>query len=499
MRYLVSGKEMKQYDQNTTNKFHVPELVLMEQAAMAFTEKLLRLKPQIHTALIVCGSGNNGADGLAVARLLRERNIAVTLFLLGELAGQKTSASYEVQKEICTAYDIPVTEDISETGPAYDSIVDAVFGTGLSREVGGIYAEKLQVLNNMPGYHVSVDIASGICSDQGTVLGTAFRADDTITFSFAKKGQYLWPGNEYSGNVHVVPIGITEESFLNTVPKMVCCEKEDLRQLPARVAHSNKGTYGKLLVIAGSKDMAGAAYFCAKAAYASGTGLVRVVTPEENRQILQIRLPEAVLVSVEENQTDELVQQLAWADAIVLGPGIGTMEYSRRLVKTVLEHCRKPLVLDADALNILAEEPELLNRKDSTEPVIVTPHLGEMSRLTHKNVAQIQQSLEETACTFAEQYNKICVLKDFHTVTALPDGSTFLNLSGNNGMATAGSGDVLAGIIGALLAQGMPAAQAAPLGVYIHGLAGDAAKEKCGVRALCASDIIEGLKEVDRS
>lgn len=499
MRYLVSGKEMKLLDQNTSQVFHVPELVLMEQASMAFVRKLLFLKPRnLSTALLVCGSGNNGGDGLAIARLLREQGISVSLWLAGEDAGHHTSTSYEVQKQICNAYRIPVLQEDPNTDASYDVIIDALFGTGLSREISGKLAEDIAVLNQLSGWKVAVDIASGISSDNGAILGTAFRADDTITFSFGKKGQYLWPGNEYCGNVHVVSMGITQESWLDHKPHTIVLEQEDLKELPARRPHSNKGSYGKLLIIAGSVNMSGAACFCAEAAYRMGSGLVRVFTCEQNRQILQTKVPEAVLVTYPAKWEETLLmEQLKWADAVVLGPGIGTEPTACQMVAAVLLHCQVPLVIDADALNILAKKPELLEQAKTD--VVVTPHLGEMSRLTKDPVPAIQTDLEVSAQTFANRFHAICVLKDFHTITAIPGGMTYVNLSGNNGMATAGSGDVLAGVIGSLLAQGMQADKAAPWGVYVHGLAGDAAKEKCGVRGVMASDIIEGLKEVEKS
>ena len=396
MRYLVSGKEMKLLDQNTSQVFHVPELVLMEQASMAFVQKLLLLKQnKLSTALIACGSGNNGGDGLAIARLLREQGIFVFVWLAGEEEGHRTSPSYDTQKQICSAYRIPVVqkEKVSAGEASYDVVIDALFGTGLSREISGELANDIDVLNQLSGWKVAVDIASGICSDDGAVLGTAFRADDTITFSFGKKGQYLWPGNEYCGKVHVVSMGITQESWLDHKPHTAVLEPEDLKKLPSRMAHTNKGSYGKLLIIAGSVNMSGAACFCAKAAYRMGSGLVRVFTCEQNRLILQTKVPEAVLVTGQENEEETLLaEQLQWADAVVFGPGIGTGQRARRMTSTVLAQCRVPLVLDADALNIIADQPELLEQAKTD--IILTPHPGEMSRLTKKPVSEILTTLE---------------------------------------------------------------------------------------------------------
>lgn len=493
MRYLVSGKEMKLLDQNTSETFHVPELVLMEQAAMAFVQKLFLLNQKIGKTLIVCGSGNNGADGLAIARLLHERNVEVIVFLAGEAAGLKTSRSYDIQKEICASYHIPLYNSPAELLVSYELIIDAVFGTGLSRNVTGLLAEVIHDLNEKNGWKISVDIASGIDADNGAVLGAAFRADDTITFSFGKVGQYLWPGNEYCGSIHVMPIGITQASWLDKKPRVAVLEEGDLELLPKRIPHSNKGTYGRLLIIAGSVNMAGAACLAAKSAYRAGSGLVKVFTAEENRLILQTSVPEAILstYSVKLNE-QQLIEELKWADAVVIGPGLGTDKNAEKMVKLVLQNCAVPFLVDADALNVIAKQPDLLLRPHTD--MIVTPHMGEMARLTGDTVSLIQSRIFESAESFAQTYDVICVLKDFKTVTAVPYGLSYLNLSGNDGMATAGSGDVLSGIIGSLLAQGMKPELAAPMGVFIHGSAGDRAGKVCGRRSLMASDIIEGLK-----
>ena len=498
LQYLVSGKEMKLLDQNTSSAFHVPELVLMEQAAMAFVRKLFLLQKEygktIKKALILCGSGNNGADGLAIARLLMQQGIAVCVCLCGEHAGHSTTVSYKTQKSICQAYEIRMEKEMPQE--MFDLVIDALFGIGLSRNIEGELADVIRTANALDAWKVSVDISSGVHADDGAILNVAFAADDTITFSFGKVGQYLWPGNEASGRVSVVLMGITQESWLERKPHLAALEEKDLfHLLPKRTEHSNKGTYGKLLVIAGSLNMAGAAVMCARAAYRCGTGLVKVLTAEENRLALQTQIPEAILATYGAKLDEaQVIEELKWAEAVVLGPGIGTEKNAGKLVSLVLKNCAVPLLLDADALNILAKEPEQLLRPHTD--MIVTPHLGEMARLTGDAVSLIQTRLVESAFTFAQTYNVVCVLKDFHTVTAIPYALGYLNLSGNSGMATAGSGDVLSGIIGAFLAQGMTADHAAPLGVYIHGLAGDYAAKEKGGRALIATDLIEALPKV---
>lgn len=498
MQYLVTGKEMKLLDRNTSQHFHVPELVLMEQAAMVFVRQLFLIRKErsasCRRVLIVCGSGNNGADGLAIARLLMQRGLSVAVLCAGEAAGMGTSESYLTQKKICEAYGISLLNELPDMG-GFDLIVDAIFGIGLSRGVSGALAEVISAMNRADAWRVATDIASGISADTGEVLGTAFVADDTFTFSFGKAGQYLWPGNEYSGHVHVLPMGITEHSFLGKRPHLAVLTEADLSRLPARTAHSNKGTYGRLLVAAGSVGMAGAACLCAKAAYRMGAGLVEVLTPEENRTILQTAVPEAVLTVYGKEGPDEetVAVSVSRADAVVAGPGIGTSAGARRLLKAVLSRAAVPTLIDADGLNILSGEPEWLKKLPAS--CIVTPHLGEMARLTGEPVEALQRSFLTSAKDFADRYGIVCVLKDFRTTVAAFCGLQYLNLTGNDGMATAGSGDVLSGVIGGLLAQGAGAESAAALGVFIHGAAGDTAAEKTGRRSLMARDLLDGLKD----
>lgn len=491
MQYLVTGREMKHLDTNTSEHFGVPSVVLMEQAAQAFVEKLLVLHPEPGNVLVVCGSGNNGGDGIAIARLLNQRKISATLYVPSD---KKSSELFRLQQKIYLSYQYPLVTELAED-VQYEIIVDAIFGTGLSRTIGSPYDRVIDRLNQMDAHRVAVDIASGISSESGEIFGVAFHADDTITFSFGKIGSYLWPGAGYSGNIHVVPIGITEESFLDRKPHYAALGWSDLALLPKRMPNSHKGTYGKLLVIAGSHNMAGAAVFAAKAAYRIGCGLVKVMTAEENASIVLNALPEAILSTYGKNiDPRQLVEDLKWADAVVLGPGLGTSAAARELLHQVLKNSSVPLVLDADALNLLAEETDLLLRPHTE--IVVTPHLGEMARLTGDAVSYIKTKMTAAAQDFAHKYDVICVLKDAHTVVAVPYGLCYLNLSGNNGMATAGSGDVLSGVIGGLLAQGVTAQTAAPLGVYLHGIAGDEAKKHLGTYSMMASDIVDGISTV---
>jgi NAD(P)H-hydrate epimerase len=484
---------MKQYDSNTTEHFKIPSLVLMERAAVAFTEMLRENQVDCRRVLVVCGSGNNGGDGLAIGRILALGGCDTDIVLLSATSGY--SKENKAQQDILKAYDIAILEQIPEN-TVYTLVIDALFGVGLSRNTEGKYEKIIEQMNRLTGQKVAVDIASGISSDNGSILGTAFRADMTITFSYEKIGQLLWPGNQYSGRVLLAKIGIEDRSFLGKTPSVSIYERTDLLQLAPRESHSNKGTFGKMLLIAGSVNMAGAAILAAKAAYAAGVGLVRIVTPEENRIMIQTSVPEAILTTYSAKKPEQtlLLEAMKWADVIVCGPGIGLSEAARVLVRTVLSSAAVPVLLDADALNLIAEDTGIL-LKPHTD-MVLTPHLGEMSRLTKDSVTYIQSQLISVAEEFARQYNIVCVLKDEHTITSVPYRQTYLNMSGNSGMAVAGSGDVLSGVIGSLMAQGMSAEKAAPLGVYLHGCAGDIMAGTASKRGMVASDIIEGIRQV---
>lgn len=493
---------MKLLDQNTSNHFHIPELVLMEQAAMCFVWKLCDVLGNLEgkKGIVFCGNGNNGADGIAIARLLNERGVFTNICKVNDLLKQNDSfsESFIVQENIYSAYNYPKIHNMEQAiSSEFDFVIDAVFGIGLSRGLSDDYISIIDKINAMQGVKIAVDMPSGINSDNGQIMGAAVKCNYTITFSFEKLGQYIWPGSDYAGKIYVVDMGITEKSWLDKKPSMAYLEKGDLNQLPKRPAHSNKGTFGKVLIVAGSTNMCGAAIFSAKAAYRCGVGLVKVFTSEENRSIMQTAVPEAI-ISTFENQfdKDKLIDDMKWADAIVIGPGIGCGKIAKEMVELVRLNASVPVVWDADALNILSEDVNKL-LLPHTE-FIMTPHIGEFSRLTKQTVSWIQSNFVDSAVDFARNYDVICVLKDFHTITATPYGKSFLNLSGNNGMATGGSGDVLSGIIGALLAQGIDGARAASFGVYIHGLAGDIASMHTGCHGLVASDIIEALKDVWR-
>lgn len=527
MKVTVTGAQAKAIDQDAIGRVGIPSLVLMERAALAVADAVCRRVPVAEergsgvAVWIACGTGNNGADGIAVGRILDSRGYKVTLILAGNL--DHATEEHRLQRQIASQLGIPMVlaEDWPRDGGACDVLIDALFGIGLGREITGGYRELMERLAGQMGAKVfAVDIPSGICADTGAVMGVALRADVTVTFGFCKNGLVLYPGRGYAGEVEVADIGFPIQSLERAGWDGRLLERADLTMLPKRRADGNKGTFGKVLIIAGCAGMSGAAYLSALAAYRCGAGLVKVLTVPENRQVLQSQLPEAIVTVYEpawlgeddkmsmENETMTagerepenagrfprfIREQCDWADVIVMGPGLGQAPYVERLVETVLENAYVPMVLDADGLNTVAAHPHL--RQYFTENIIITPHIGEMARLTGMLSAEIKEDPIQTARSYSASMGVVCVLKDAATVTADKDGAVYVNTSGCSAMAKAGSGDVLTGVIAGLLAQGMEGCEAAAFGVYLHGLAGEAAAKRQGGRSVLAHELADCLAE----
>ena len=497
MKYLVTSKEMRMYDTNTIEKIGIPEIVLMERAALAALEAVERYcascrKEQKLTALILAGTGNNGGDGLALARLMSERGFKVEIWCVGD--GNKASKQWTQQREILEHYPVEfVTEPLCME---YTIMIDALFGVGITREITGLYKDAVERFSGLAGYRLALDMPSGVDSDTGKLWGAAINADETITFGFCKRGLALYPGCEYAGKVIVADIGISERSFCGSKPNLFAWDEEPGALLPARRRDGNKGTFGKVLLLAGGFNMAGAAVLAVKAAYRAGAGMVKVVTHPENRVILQTAVPEALL-----GAEDELDDDLEWADILAVGPGIGKGDPALQLLNAALAQSDKPLLIDADGLNLLASRPELagLIRKQGIcgRSFVLTPHVGELSRLMGKPVRTLKENLADFGRELAKELHAVIVAKDARTFICAAEGPMCVNLRGNSGMATAGSGDVLAGVIAGLMAQGMEPFHAASVGAYIHGIAGDNAAAQCGEHACTALDIVDGLKRCE--
>lgn len=495
MKYIVSGSEMARIDEYTTSVIGIPQMVLMERAALAVYDFIAETFDNKSRVLVAVESGNNGGDGIAVARMLMQAGYEVEIFWVNGL--KSASDGFDRQYAIARKLNVKFIDEIVDSG--YDIVVDGIFGVGLSRAVTGKQAEAIKALNDIDAYKIAIDIPSGIDSYTGFVLGTAFRADATITFGFMKLGLLLAMGYEYGGKVTVADIGFPMPAVDFVGPRLYTYDEDDVeRMLPYRRSDTHKGNYGKIGVIGGSKNMAGAVMFAAESAYRMGCGLVKVCTVEENREILQTKLPEAMLATYEKEDKDSIRESIKsmcdWADVLVLGPGLGTGEYAVYMVEKILRNYDKTIVLDADGLNIVSNDLELLRNTQAN--VILTPHLMEMSRLTGLKVADIKENKYDVARDFAKKNGVVVVLKDARTIVSNGELSAYINTTGNNGMATGGSGDVLSGIIAGLCGQGMTCFEAAKLGVYMHGLAGQEAAIRKGRYSMIARDIVKSITTV---
>lgn len=489
MRYLPNGSQMREGDLYTIEHIGIPSMVLMERAALETVRIMEQEHVDFSSTLIVCGSGNNGGDGFAIARLLNERGWNVTVAFVGS-EGSLSEQARE-QKEILNQLDITIYNSVPKK--EYTVILDAIFGVGLSRDIEGPYRNIIEELNAMGGTKVAVDIPSGIDSTTGKILGISFRADITVSYAFEKIGTVLFPGAEYAGNVFPVAIGIPKVALTQYQPKIVYTyTSDDLDTiLPERKANSHKGSYGKVLMITGSKGMSGAAYLSARAAYTTGTGLVQVYTTEDNREILQQMLPEAIITTYREFDAKKLAELLNWADVVAIGSGLGCSETSEDILIETVKYCEVPLVVDADGLNILSKHMRLL--VDVKCKVVLTPHMKEMARLMDCSVKDIQENRFQLLKTFVRKYPVTCALKDARTLVMTAEESPFLNTSGNAAMAKAGSGDVLTGVVASMLAQGKTPHDGAAAAVYLHGLSGDIAREENGSFGVLARDLIAGI------
>lgn len=503
MNYIVTAHEMKEYDRDTSERIGIPSMVLMERAALGTVEAILQNRPQTRKALVAAGTGNNGGDGLAVGRLLALKGVRVTFCL----AGNRDKMTPETKKQLAIIENLGFSITGNFPEGEYDMVVDALLGIGLSRQVTGKYLELVEQINRCRergSYVCAVDIPSGICADTGEILGGAVKADLTVTFAFAKRGLLLYPGRTCAGKVVVQDIGITQSSFLKGMPGAFCYEPGEWKELlPKRKPDGNKGTFGKVLLIAGSRDMSGACILCGKGILRSGAGMAKIVTPSCNREIVQRAFPEGMLYTFEGSPEPERLREcMDWADILVAGPGMGKGEAAFLLMQHVLADQRHPAVIDADGLNLIASSGELrrLAGERGEGKLIMTPHPGELIRLGNKDMEYYRKNREKLVRDLADEFHCIVAAKDAVTL-AVQSGreEIYINTSGNDGIATAGSGDILAGMIGGLLAQKMAPFDAVCLGIYLHGLAGDEAALKKGAMGMIASDILEELPLLTRT
>mgnify|MGYP003764822009 CR=1 FL=1 len=490
---------MKEIDSIAINTLGIPGIVLMENAALQIAFKASSMlegieNPQI---TVVAGNGNNGGDALAVTRHLLSMGYAVSIYAMSNVENLFGDAYINGQILINLGMDIPVINNeealhgLKKSCLQSDLVIDGLFGTGLDRDIEGIWFQTINVINNNSSLILSIDIASGVDGLTGQIRGICVKAHATVTFYLPKVGMMQHPGVSQMGELSVVDIGIPY-ALADEYETPMLIDANHIREiLPIRPEEGHKGTFGKLLIVAGSQGMTGAAYLSAMSAYRAGSGLVRIAVPQSCITPLSILIPEAVFTIIPENdltRLQNLMQELiSTADAVLIGPGLSCTDETMTLLDTVVNCCDKPMVIDADALNLISQNKSLLEKLRCE--VIITPHAVEMSRLTGLSVSKIQNNRIEIAKSFADEYGLTVVLKGAGTIISANDGRIAINPTGNQGMATAGSGDVLAGAITSLLGQGLSPYDAAVAGTYIHGMAGDIATEEIGSAGVIASDI----------
>ncbi len=524
--FALSANQMKKLDAYAINEYKIPAVLLMEHAALAMFKEIEKTFDKDVKIVIVCGGGNNGGDGLALARILiKEGYYNLSVCMMSKKLSELSQLHYDILNKtafslISELYSYEEVDEFAETLDSAELIIDAIFGVSLDREVKGHYEAMIMGINmaSSLGARIwSVDVPSGIDSTTGTVMGVAVKADKTFSFAYPKLGLYLFPAPRYTGEIVVADIGIPsvaiydlmdDEDFGNVLS--IIDEKNTV--LVSRRANSHKGSYGTACVVAGSKGMAGALMLASKAAYHTGVGIVRALSHKENKIAFNTFLPEAIYYSYVcdgeggsselkedffEDLSAKFVDFVKKSTSLLIGCGLSTGVVSKALLELALDTDKK-LIIDADGLNILAENKHLLEKVKTRQALtVLTPHLGEMSRLSGLSVKEIEENQIDVARNFAKKYVVTLVLKSARTVVASPSGETFINIKGNNGMATGGSGDVLAGIITGFLAnEANDEDIAVRTGVYVHALAGDRAADKKGKRAMLARDIIDEMAGV---
>jgi NAD(P)H-hydrate epimerase len=495
---VVTASEMQEIDRRTIKDCGIPGPVLMERAGIAVAEKIKEMF-EPGKLIVLAGAGNNGGDGIVIGRELHNSgwNVRVFLLLKEDKLSPDCLAQYRAAKQIGVPIDFRTKIDMADLHAAV--VVDALFGTGLSKDIKGALAQTIDLINASNAPVISVDIPSGVSSDDGKVMGTAVKARATVTFGAPKRGHFLHPGAEYAGELFVENIGFPEQFFDDISCNLL--DKDEMQSiLPPRPRYSHKGDYGHVLVVAGSKGKTGAAFMCAKACLMSGAGLVTIGVPEGLMDVFQSRVTEEMCLPLPDRGDGTLSSKAAdvitgflenGADVLTIGPGIGVSDDTKAVINGIVKNVSSPMVFDADALNCMGSAAGGL--KKTQGPLVLTPHPGEFARLSRQKIDEIEGDRIEAALSYAQEASVTLVLKGVPTVVADSDGRSFINPTGNPSMAKAGSGDVLTGIIASFMGQGLTAVDASSLGVYIHGMAGDLAASEFGLQSVLASDIIGAI------
>jgi len=511
--HILGSAAMRDADRRTIQEIGIPASVLMESAGRAVVRTMMERIDDLssRSVLVVCGKGGNGGDGLVVLRTLACLGYEARAVVLAPFESLSAEALDNLQSALKLGLSVesaPTVEawgDVLSQVASADVVVDAIFGTGLSEPPRGFYQRVIEDLNSLETLRVALDVPSGLSSDSGSVAGAAFDADLTIALAAPKVCHFIPPASEICGEVEVVEIGIPPRFLVSSEPRLETIEPAALAEaIPRRGRLSHKGTYGRLLILAGSVGKTGAALMAAEAALRTGVGLVTVASAKSAIPMMAPRLPEAMWEPLPETDSgavsrkadSRLRELLRERDALALGPGLGTDEETVALILGIVSDSEIPTVVDADGLNALSRKREAI---PAGRALALTPHPGEAGRLLGLPVKEVEADRLRAARRLAQETKTHVLLKGYRTLVSDPRGNVQVNLTGNAGMATGGTGDVLTGIVGALLAQGAAIEEALPLGAHLHGLAGDMAAAAIGQTSLVATDLIGKLPEALRS
>lgn len=508
---IVTPRQMNEIDGITINRFGIPGVVLMENAALKVVEETIRTLGSLtgKNILVFAGKGNNGGDAFAAARHFYNKGASVKVYTVCKK--DDIGGDARINFDILDRMGLKTTE-VSEAAHLHavtaelafaDIVVDGIFGTGLRGGITGLPGDLIKAINDSHKTILSIDIPSGVNGATGEAAGVCIRANKTVTFGLPKLGMVVHPGCEYAGELVVADIGIPGAAVDSLGVKTHLIDRDRVAAiLPRREVQSNKGNYGKILIVTGSAGMTGAGCLAARAALRTGAGLVYLGVPARLTQIYDTLSIESVTLPLADREPGilsrtcirDLLELSARKNVIAIGPGLSSDDDIFGIVREVIANSKVPLVLDADALNVLAKDVSML--KNLKTEAVVTPHPGEMARLAGTTIEKVQNKRLETAQEFAARWGVTTVLKGAGSIVAAPDGTIYINPTGNPGMATGGSGDVLTGVIAALIGQGLKVPDAAAAGVYIHGLAGDFAAADKGEHGMIAGDLAEELPYV---
>jgi NAD(P)H-hydrate epimerase len=506
---VATAEQMQELDRKAIEIYRIPGIVLMENAGKGATEVLSHAFPDIDKKkiAIIAGKGNNGGDGLVMARYLLNQGISVRVYLLTDPKGLRGEAEtnfnifHRMKGEVIS---VPSSKDyikVKRDLEKFDILVDGIFGTGLDAEVRGYYREVIDHLNTLQRPMVAIDIPSGLDANTGKPLGTAIRASITITFGLPKIGLLIPPGIDYVGEVKVIDIGIPKRLVEEEEIPTYLLEKEEIQRWLSIPRHPNthKGDYGHLLVIAGSVGKTGAAAMTCQAALRMGAGLVTLAIPKSLNAIMEMKLTEVMTEPLPETPKQTLSLRALSAiirlsenkKAVIIGPGLGTFKETQSLVLKLIKTLDLPIILDADGLTALATQPKILPTANGS--LILTPHPGEMARLIRSTVKEALEDRIGLSRNFSQSQQVHLILKGHPTLIASPKGEVFINPTGNPGMASGGTGDVLTGMIGGLICQGFEILPSLQVSVFLHGMAGDEGVQEVGEKSLIATDVIEKI------